>query len=49
MSDIQRVLDDDRSDAAHKPWINLNKQIKPALDKFEDAARQELEVYWAPE
>ena len=48
MSDIQRILDDDRSDAVHKPWIILNEQIKLALDKFEDAARQELEVRWTP-
>jgi hypothetical protein len=48
MSDIQRVLDDDRSDPADKPWADLNERIKPALDKFEDAARQELEVRWTP-
>ena len=47
MSDIQLVLDD-RSGPADKPWPDLNKQIKSALDKFEDAARQELEVRWTP-
>lgn len=46
MSDIQRVLDDDRSDPADKPWDDLNERIKAALDKFEDAAREELEVRW---
>jgi hypothetical protein len=48
MSDIQRDLDDDRSGPADKPWADLNKQIKSALDKFEDAAREELEVRWTP-
>ena len=48
MSDIEGVLDDDRSDPADKPWLDLNKRIKPALDKFEDAAREELEVRWTP-
>ena len=33
MSDIQGVLDDERSDPADKPWLDLNKRIKPALDK----------------
>ena len=46
LRDIQRVLDDDRSDPADKPWPDLNERIKSALDKFEDAARQELEVRW---
>jgi len=45
MSDIQRDLDDP-SDPADKPWPAINKRIKAALDKFEDAARQELEVRW---
>ena len=49
MSDIQGVLDDDHSAPADKPWRDLNDWIKPALDKFEDAARQELEVHWTPE
>jgi hypothetical protein len=48
MSGIQRVLDDDLPDTADKPWPDLNEQIKSALDKFEDAARQELEVRWTP-
>jgi hypothetical protein len=48
MSDIQGVLDDERSDPADKPWPDLNGRIKSALDKFEDAARQELEVRWTP-
>jgi hypothetical protein len=48
MGDIRGVLDDDRSDLADKPWPDLNKRIKSALDKFEDAARQELEVRWTP-
>jgi hypothetical protein len=48
MSDIQGVLDDDRSDPADKPWPDLNTRIKSTLDKFEDAARQELEVRWTP-
>jgi hypothetical protein len=48
MSDIQRDLDDDRSGPTDKPWADLNKQIKSALDKFEDAAREELEVRWTP-
>jgi hypothetical protein len=46
MNYIQGVLDDDRSAPADKPWGDLNDRIKPALDKFEDAARQELEVRW---
>jgi hypothetical protein len=48
MSDIQGVLDDDGSDQADKPWPDLNERIKFALDKFEDAARQELEVRSTP-
>jgi hypothetical protein len=48
MSDIQRDLDDDRSGPADKPWPDLEERIKSALDKFEDAARQELEVRWTP-
>ena len=48
MSHIQGVLDDERSDPADKPWPDLNGRIKSALDKFEDAARQELEVRWTP-
>jgi hypothetical protein len=48
MSDIQGVLDDDHVDPAHKPWPDLNDRIKSALDKFEDAARQELEVRSTP-
>jgi aminoglycoside phosphotransferase (APT) family kinase protein len=48
MSDIQRVLDDDRSDPADKPWpISTNGSNSP-WTKFEDAARQELEVRWTP-
>jgi hypothetical protein len=48
MSDIQGVLDDDGSDPADIPWPDLNERIKLALDKFEDAARQELEVRSTP-
>jgi hypothetical protein len=48
MSDIQRDLDDDRSGPTDKPWADLNTRIKSALDKFEDAAREELEVRWTP-
>ena len=48
MSDIQRDLDDDRSGPTDKPWADLNTRIKSALDKFEDAARQELEVRSTP-
>jgi hypothetical protein len=48
ISGIQRVLDDDRSAAADKPWVDINNRIKPALDEFEDAARQELEIPWTP-
>lgn len=48
MSYIQGVLDDDHSAPADKPWHDLNDQIKSALDEFEDAARQELEVRWTP-
>lgn len=47
MNGIQRVLDDDL-DPADKPWPELNERIKSALDEFEDAARQELEVRWTP-
>jgi hypothetical protein len=46
MSGIQRVLDDDRPALADKPWDDFNKRIKPALDEFEDAAREELEIRW---
>jgi hypothetical protein len=48
MSDIQGVLDDDASDPTDKPWPDFNERIKFALDKFEDAARQELEVRTTP-
>jgi hypothetical protein len=48
ISGIQRLLDDDRSAPPDIPWVDINNRVKPALDEFEDAARQELEIPWTP-
>jgi len=44
MSDIQGILDDQATAPDAKPWPQLNERMAAAVRRFEEAARNELEV-----
>lgn len=44
MSEIQGILDDNATAPDAKPWPELNERMAAAVRRFEEAARNELEV-----